>query len=120
MEEAMDPRLLTAVVVVVGVPAALVGYIYLMELLLRGAPARFRDRIRPWLWLAPAMLLLVVFLIAPTILTIIRSFQNNAGTEFVGLKNFEWFFSTGNALIALRNSALWVLFLTVSALDSGC
>jgi hypothetical protein len=35
----MDPRLFTAVIVVVGVPAALVGYIYATELGLRLAPA---------------------------------------------------------------------------------
>ena len=50
----MDPRLFTAVIVVVGVPAALVGYIYATELGLRLAPATWRDRIRPWFWLAPA------------------------------------------------------------------
>ena len=59
----MDPRLFTAVVVVVGVPAVLVGYIYATELGLRLAPAVWRDRIRPWFWLAPALLLLSIFLI---------------------------------------------------------
>ena len=108
----MDSRLFTAIVVVVGVPAVLVGYIYATELGLRFAPARFRDRIRPWFWLAPALILLAVFLVLPTIGTIIRSFQNGAGTDFVGLENYLWFFGSDDALIALRNSALWVIFLT--------
>jgi alpha-glucoside transport system permease protein len=115
----MDPRLFTAVVVVVGVPAVLVGYIYATELGLRFAPAVWRDRIRPWFWLAPALILLTVFLILPTIGTIVRSFQNNAGTEFVGLDNYTWFFSTEDALIALRNSALWVIFLTLFSVGLG-
>jgi len=108
----MDPRLFTAVVVVVGVPAVLVGYIYATELGLRLAPAVWRDRIRPWFWLAPALLLLAIFLILPTIGTIVRSFQNTAGTAFIGLDNYTWFFGSDDALIALRNSALWVVFLT--------
>jgi alpha-glucoside transport system permease protein len=112
MEEAMDSRLFTAIVVVVGVPAVLVGYIYLVELGLRAVSARFRDQIRPWFWLAPALLLLFVFLILPTIGTIVRSFQNQAGTDFIGLDNYAWFFGSDDALIALRNSALWVIFLT--------
>src|SRR6186997_349987 len=111
-EEAMDPRLFTAVGVVVGVPAVLVGYIYATELGLRLVPAVWRDRIRPWFWLAPALLLLAIFLILPTIGTIVRSFQNTAGTAFVGLENYTWFFGSDDALIALRNSALWVIFLT--------
>jgi alpha-glucoside transport system permease protein len=108
----MDPRLFTAVLVVVGVPAVLVGYIYATELGLRFAPAVWRDRIRPWFWLAPALLLLAIFLIIPTIGTIVRSFQNQAGTAFIGLDNYSWFFGSEDALIALRNSALWVIFLT--------
>src|SRR5262245_22993271 len=115
----MDSRLFTAVVVVVGVPAVLVGYIYAVELGLRLAPARLRDGIRPWFWLLPALLLLFVFLILPTLGTVVRSFQNNAGTEFVGLDNYLWFFSTDDALIALRNSALWVVFLTLFCVGVG-
>ena len=78
----------------------------------RFAPARWRDSIRPWFWLAPALILLAVFLILPTIGTIVRSFQNQAGSEFIGLDNYTWFFGSDDALIALRNSALWVIFLT--------
>ena len=76
----MDPRLLTAIVVVVGVPAVLVGYIWGTEQVLRLAPERVKPRIRPWLWLAPALGFLGLFLVYPTIGTIIRSFQNRAGT----------------------------------------
>ena len=36
----MDPRLGTAVMVVVGVPAVLVGYIYATEIALRFTPER--------------------------------------------------------------------------------
>jgi alpha-glucoside transport system permease protein len=115
----MDSKLVTALVVVIGVPAALVGYIYATEFLLRVVPENGRARIRPWLWLAPAVLLLVVFLIWPTLLTIVKSFQNNAGTDFVGLDNYQWFFGSEDALIALRNSALWVVFLTVFCVGLG-
>ncbi len=43
-----SPRL----IVVIGVPAVLVGYILLTEQVLRAVPDRQRGRIRPWLWLA--------------------------------------------------------------------
>ena len=69
----MDERLITAIVVLVGVPGVLLGYIYLTEILLRFAPERGRDGVRPWLWLLPALLFLFLFLIWPTILTILRS-----------------------------------------------
>jgi alpha-glucoside transport system permease protein len=76
----MDPRLTTALAVVVGVPAVLFGYIILTEQILRPIPDRRRGTLRPWLWLLPALAFLAVFLIYPTIGTIIHSFQNTAGT----------------------------------------
>ncbi|HVA84800.1 MAG TPA: hypothetical protein VNF73_00635 [Candidatus Saccharimonadales bacterium] len=79
----MDPRLITAVVVVVGVPAVLVGYIVATEQVLRLFPERSKPRIRPWLWLAPALGFLTVFLVYPTIGTFIRSLQNQLGTDWV-------------------------------------
>jgi alpha-glucoside transport system permease protein len=115
----MDPRLLTAVAVVVGVPAVLVGYIYGTEFVLRLAPERSRSRIRPWLWLLPALAFLGFFLVYPTIGTIIESFQDKFGKSFVGLANYIWFFTTSDALITLRNNALWVVFLTLFTVGLG-
>ena len=108
----MDPRLVTAVIVLVGVPAVLIGYIWLTEQLLNVLGERIRPRLRPWLWLAPALAFLTVFLVYPTIGTVIRSFQNKAGTAFIGLDNFSWFFGSDAALISLRNSLIWVVVLT--------
>ena len=115
----MDPRLGTALIVVIGVPAVLVGYIYGTEVLLRFAPERIKPRARPWLWLLPALLFLFLFLVYPTILTIFRSFQGQLEGSFVGLDNYVWFFTSGDALIALRNSLMWVVFLTLFTVGLG-
>ncbi len=115
----MDPRLGTAIVVLVGVPAVLIGYIYATELVLRFVPDRLRGRIRPWLWLLPALLFVAVFLVFPTIGTVIRAFQDKLGTEFVGFDNFVWFFGSSESLIALRNNAIWVVVLTLLTVGVG-
>ena len=115
----MDPRLGTALIVLVGVPAVIVGYIYGTELLLRSAPERLKPRVRPWLWLAPALLFLFLFLVWPTVLTIARSFQGQLAGNWVGLDNYAWFFTSGEALISLRNSVMWVIFLTLFTVGLG-
>jgi alpha-glucoside transport system permease protein len=115
----MDPRLITAIIVVVGVPAVLFGYIWLTEQVLRPIPDRRRGTVRPWLWLAPALLFLIVFLVYPTIGTIIHSFQNSAGTKFVGLDNFVYFFTSPSTLGALKNNLLWVILLTLLTVGFG-
>ena len=92
----MDPRLMMAVIVVLGVPAVLVGYIVLTEKFLRVFPSASSrvsgpgcgcagltscscswspdDRDDPW------------------------SFQDKAGGAFVGLDNYAWFFRTADTL----------------------
>jgi alpha-glucoside transport system permease protein len=115
----MDPRLGTALIVVIGVPAVLMGYIYGTELVLRSLPERQKPRIRPWLWLFPALAFLFYFLVWPTILTILRSFQGKFGGNWVGLDNYAWFFTSSEALIALRNNAMWVVFLTLFTVGLG-
>ena len=115
----MDPRLGTAVIVVLGVPSVLIGYIWLTERFLGLLGQRARPRLRPWLWLAPALAFLVVFLVYPSIGSLIRSFQNAAGTKFVGLDNYAWFFNDDASLIALKNSLIWLVVLTTLAVGLG-
>ena len=50
----------------------------------------------------PALLFLIVFLVYPTIGTIIHSFQNTAGTKFVGLDNYVYFFTSPTTLVAAQ------------------
>jgi alpha-glucoside transport system permease protein len=115
----MDPRLITAVVVVVGVPAVLIGYIMATEQVLRIFPERLKPRIRPWLWLAPALAFLFVYLVYPTIGTAVRSLQDQLGTKWVGLSNYAWFFSDSGTLSALKNNLIWVIGLTILTVGFG-
>lgn len=115
----LENRLLAAAVVVAAVPAVLIAYILLIEAILRRVPRRMSRGLRPWLWLAPALTFLGVFLVYPTIATIVRSFQNRRGNDFVGLENYQWFFDQSDTLIALRNNILWVVLLPVLVVGLG-
>ena len=114
LDALLENRLLAAIAVVIVVPIVLVGYIYLVEFVVGLFRRTTAGRVRPWLWLAPALVFLGVFLVYPTIATIIRSFQNKTGKEFIGLENYQWFFSQNDTLIALRNNVLWVIFLPLA------
>lgn len=115
----MDPRLFNAIVVVVGVPATLVGFILGIEWLLRFLPARMQPRLRPWLWLLPALAFLGVFLVYPTIQTLFRSFYDKFGKTFIGLDNYTWFFGNSDAASSLINSLIWVVLLPIITVGLG-
>lgn len=108
----LSNRIVAAALVVVAVPLVLIGYILLVEGVVRRLPRRWSGGIRPWLWLAPALTFLGVFLAYPTIATILRSFQNRRGDASVGLDNYVWFFTRDDTLLALRNNVIWVILLT--------
>jgi alpha-glucoside transport system permease protein len=112
-------KVINALIVVIGVPAVLVGYIWATEQLLRVVSERLKPRIRPWLWMAPALGFLGLFLVYPTIGTIIRSLQDKFGKQWVGIDNYAWFAGSDDALAALRNNVLWLVFLTVFVVGFG-
>jgi alpha-glucoside transport system permease protein len=61
------------------------------------------------LFLAPALVLLAVWVVYPTISTIRRSFYDREGSSFVGLDNYETLFTDDTLTTAIRNNFLWLL-----------
>jgi alpha-glucoside transport system permease protein len=119
LDALLENKLVAAVVFAIAVPLVLVGYILLIEAILRRTPRRWSSGLRPWLWLAPGLMFLGVFLVYPTIATIVRSLQNRRGNEFIGLDNYAWFFSQSDTLVALRNNAIWVVLLPALVVGLG-
>jgi alpha-glucoside transport system permease protein len=112
-------RIVSAILLVIAVPIVLVGYILLVEAIVARLPRRWAAGIRPWLWIAPGLAFLGVFLVYPTLASIVRSFQNRAGTGFIGLDNFVWFFTRNDTLTALRNNVIWVILLPLLVVGIG-
>jgi len=108
----MSDRLIQAAIVLLGVPAALVGYIALVEWFVQRLPDKQQPRVRPWLWIGPALALLAFFLVYPTLNTIYLSFLNAKSTNFVGLDNYAYALTTSDSLNAMRNNLLWLVFFT--------
>ena len=59
-------------------------------------------------FLAPAALFLGIWIVYPTIYTIVRSLFDRSGSEFVGLSNYEQIFTTDLLVTAIKNNALWL------------
>jgi alpha-glucoside transport system permease protein len=61
------------------------------------------------LFLAPAIVLLGVWMVYPTIYTIVRSFFGLHGfSSFVGIDNYKAIFQTPTLVTAIKNNAIWV------------
>ncbi len=112
----------TLLLVILGVPAVLVGYIFGAEFLVRRLPDKNRPQVRPWIWVGPALLLVAGFLFIPAVATLIQSFEDNHG-NFVGLQNYAdqlGGFPGGGAWIAIRNSIIvWLVVYMILVLSFG-
>ncbi|MCL7453217.1 MAG: sugar ABC transporter permease [Anaerolineae bacterium] len=105
-------RIILGLVVVVGVPAATVGYVWAFEWVLGRMSYTAAAKIRPWLWLLPAFVLLAFYLIYPGLNTIRISFMDARSTEYVGMDNYQFAFTDPAMLTAFKNNLLWLVFFT--------
>jgi len=100
--------------------AALLGYIFVAEWLLHRLPSGARPRLRPWIWIGPALAFVGFFLIAPAIQTIVLSLMDATSTSFVGVDNYVAVLTDPSVHIAIRNNLLWwIVFFTSFVLING-
>lgn len=120
----MTQILYALVAIVVGIGGCIL-YFWLSNVMLdRMFPPRGGDiaynlrrsgRIRPWLFLAPAVLFLGIYLVYPLFASVWLSVSRE-GT-FVGLQNFVWLFADPKFHESLINNILWLIFVpTMSTL----
>lgn len=70
-------------------------------------------------FLAPAIVLLIIGLVVPTIQTTIQAFLNARGDTFVGFDNFVWIFTQPQAVRTVLNTIVWVLIAPVVSTIAG-
>jgi alpha-glucoside transport system permease protein len=89
-----------------------VGGALLLFWLLNFLVDRFKEstaeRVKPYAYVLPAALAIIVFLVYPAIRTIILSFANSTSTQWVGLKNYTDLLGQRDFRITLINTLLWI------------
>ncbi len=102
--------------------AACAGYFYGSNLILdlifpgkisdpvkAGKNIRRANMIRPWLFLAPALFVLVLYLVYPVFESLRLSFHDDRGVDFVGISNYTWMLNDPEFRESIYNNALWLL-----------
>jgi alpha-glucoside transport system permease protein len=110
--------LIVLVAVVVGVGGIFLLY-WGMDFAVNQLPEKYRESMRPWLFVGPALVILSVFLVYPAVNTIIISFQDARSESFVGLENYGFVFTDDGMLRAIRNTLGWIIFVPAVAVGVG-
>jgi alpha-glucoside transport system permease protein len=110
--------IVVGVAIVVGVGGVFFLY-WGMNRIVDMFPARYREGVRPYVFVGPALVILGVFLVYPVINTILISFKDAQSESFVGLDNFAFVFSDESMLRAIRNTLGWIIVVPLFAVSIG-
>ena len=126
----MHPAFLGLVTIIVGVGGC-IGYFYFSNLFLdkvlypasgpnAGRNINRANQIRPWLFLAPAILALGVYLGYPVVETLRLSFTDRSQDgAFVGFANYQQMMSEAKFWEAMRNNMLWLIVVPAASTAFG-
>ena len=109
---------IAGVAIVVGI-FGVFALFWAMDTIVDWLPQRFRESVRPYVFVGPALVILAVFLIYPVVNTILISFQDARGDEFVGFDNYEFVFTDESMLRSIRNTAGWIIFVPLFGVSIG-
>jgi alpha-glucoside transport system permease protein len=110
------------VIVLVAILVGVIGVFVLfwgMDQLVDLIPARVREHVRPYVFVGPALVILSVFLIYPVVNTILISFKDARGDEFVGMDNYSFVFSDKGMLRSIRNTLGWIIIVPLVGVSVG-
>ena len=110
--------LVIAVALAVGVGGIFVLF-WAMDRAVNLLPQDVSERVRPYVYVGPALVILGVFLVYPVINTIVLSFKDKTGSSFVGLDNYNFVFTDPSMLRSIRNSMLWIVLVPLCAVSIG-
>ncbi len=122
-----------AITVLIGVAAAFIyfwGTNWLLDQFLRsdqpGLSGRqsvrrdtLRSRIRPWLFLFPALFFMGVYLAYPVFATLRLSLFDRTADNFIGFSNFFWALNDPNFLQSAGNNLLWLIVVPTASTAFG-
>ncbi len=102
-------KLLNALLAIVsGVGGALLLY-FVLNKVVEKLPNKWEERVKPFIFVGPAVLAIGVFLIYPALRTVMLSFANADTTAWVGLKNYTGLLGSGDFQQTLLNTLLWII-----------
>ncbi len=82
-------------------------------------PKPWPARLEPWIFVGPALVMLIWALLLPAFRTILLSFQDADSVNFVGLQNYQGVFSDPSMLTVFRNNLLWMIIGTTFTVSFG-
>ena len=98
----------TIVAVVWGVSTVILLF-YSLNLLAQIFPTKIYNKIVPYIFIGPAVLIMGWYLFLPTLRSLLLSFMDKTSTHFVWFDNYKFLFSDRSMLVSIRNTLIWLV-----------
>jgi alpha-glucoside transport system permease protein len=108
-----------AVALVVGVFGVWALFWVINDLVSQLPSERLQGGLRPYVFVGPALLILLIYLVYPAINTIFISFFDERSQNFIGLENYRFIFTEPDVAIVFRNNFLWITLVTSFSVALG-
>lgn len=119
LQRAQAPQIVQVLVAIVwGVGGVAVLYLVANWLVLK-LPKPWSTRLQPFVFVGPAVAIMAWFLAVPVVRSLVASFQDRLGQEFVGFDNYIFAFTNPRMLETFRNNLLWLVFGTFFSVALG-
>ena len=115
----MISKAITAMItVIVGIGAAVLLY-WLLNKFAELLPGRWEDRVKPYFFILPAYAAISMYLLYPTVLTVINSFKDRFSHHWVGAANYRQLLGSAQFRQTLFNTLLWIVIVPATSVVLG-
>jgi alpha-glucoside transport system permease protein len=119
LSDRSQPQLTIAVVAIIWGVGGVAALFTVANMVVESFSNRWRGRVQPYVFVGPAILLLIWFLFLPTLRTLYQSFFDSSSTNFIGLENYVGVFTDRQMLTAFRNNLIWLVIGTLGCVVFG-
>ncbi len=119
LQRANAPQIVQVIVAIIwGVGGVALLYLVTNWLVMK-LPKAVSKVLQPFVFVGPAVAIMAWFLAIPVLRSLIASFRNYLGTEWVGFENYKFAFTDPRMLETFRNNLLWLIFGTAFSVGLG-
>lgn len=112
-------KILNAVIAILAGVGGMLALYWVLNALVERLPSRWEERIKPYVFVGPAVAVVGLFLVYPAVQTIVYSFADKNSRAWVGLENYKALWEDDNFRTALVNNLLWMLVVPACAVVIG-
>jgi alpha-glucoside transport system permease protein len=112
-------QLLTGLLAIVAGVAGVFALFWGLNAVVERLPPVWEQRLKPYVFIGPAIAVLGIFLVFPAVRTIYVSFLDNRSESWVGLANYEVLARDPDMRSAIFNTLLWILIVPITSVAVG-